>query len=265
MPLLVFKNSNGIFSSAPDTLAPSGLWNSLYAIDLNDDGNLDIAAGNWGKNSRYVPNENYGIKLYAKDFDKNGSIDPILCWTDKNNKSYPVYSFEKMMRNIPKLRKKFNRYRLYKSATIEDCFGEEIKDAYIREFEECRSMILINSGEKNKYSFIQKPLTNPVQVSPIFGIAAGNYDSEKGVDLLLHGNFRGNIPEDGSYDANFGLLLSGNNDGTFRVIPQEISGIGFNTDVRAILNLKQKNSNEELLIFLNNNDDLKILRSHSTE
>lgn len=264
MPVLVFRNYKGIFSS-PDTLAPSGLWNTLFAENLNEDDNVDIVAGNWGKNSRYVPNKNYGIKLYAKDFDKNGSIDPILCWTDSNNKSYPVYSFEKMMRNIPKLRKKFNRYRLYKSATIEDCFGEDIKDAYIREFKECRSMALINSGEMNNYSFVQKPFNDEAQVAPVFGIAAGNYDNSKGIDIVLHGNFRGNIPEDGSYDANYGLLLSGNNDGTFITIPQQVSGIGFNSDVRAILNLNKKNSAEQFLLFISNNDNLRILKNHSVE
>lgn len=265
MPVLVFKNTNGIFNP-PDTIAPSGLWNMLYAQDLNEDGNTDIIAGNWGKNSRYVPNKHYGIKLFAKDFDKNGSMDPILCWTDKNNKSYPIYSFEKMMRNIPMLRKKFNRYKTYKHATINDCFGDDIKDAYIREFKECRSMALINQGKKNKFTFSQNPLPDEVQISPVFAITSGYFDDKKGIDLLMHGNFRGNISEDCSYDASFGLVLSGNGDGNFTNITQEKSGIAFNSDVRQILNVGHIPTSNNHLYFLCNNDKLKIFKlSQSSE
>ena len=56
--------------------------------DVNGDGYPDILAGNWGHNSKLWAGKNGPLKLYVKDFDQNGNIDQVLCYTI-DGKEYP--------------------------------------------------------------------------------------------------------------------------------------------------------------------------------
>ncbi|MDH5399411.1 MAG: VCBS repeat-containing protein, partial [Cyclobacteriaceae bacterium] len=54
MPVKIFLNNAGIFSESPDQNGLSntaGLWNTLKAADLDNDGNTDIILGNHGQNT----------------------------------------------------------------------------------------------------------------------------------------------------------------------------------------------------------------------
>ena len=51
------------------------------AADVNGDGFPDILAGNWGHNSKLWAGKNGPLKLYIKDFDRNGTVEQIMCYT----------------------------------------------------------------------------------------------------------------------------------------------------------------------------------------
>src|SRR5690606_21071045 len=83
MPIKIFIN-NG--SKLIDKTSKTGLknfngqWRSLQVADIDNDGDLDIVAGNLGLNNQYKASPEFPIKLYAKDIDGNGSVDPIVAY-----------------------------------------------------------------------------------------------------------------------------------------------------------------------------------------
>ena len=78
MPVLFLKNDQHKLSLVGnDTGGNTGLWNSLTAADIDNDGDIDYIAGNAGLNSFYKGSPEQPFQVYAADFDKNGSFDAI--------------------------------------------------------------------------------------------------------------------------------------------------------------------------------------------
>ena len=73
MGLLFFENVQGNFKQKDHPLSQEkGWWNTLHLADVNQDGKMDLIAGNHGTNSRFKASKEYPIKLYFNDFDNNG-------------------------------------------------------------------------------------------------------------------------------------------------------------------------------------------------
>lgn len=81
-----------------------GWWNVLHSADLDGDGDKDLIAGNWGLNAPCKASEKEPIELYYDDFDKNGYIDPVLCYY-MDGISYPFSTRDEMTDQMVGLRK----------------------------------------------------------------------------------------------------------------------------------------------------------------
>ena len=67
-----------------------GWWNRIELVDMDGDGDLDILAGNLGKNIKFKASEEKPFKLYVDDFDGNGSNDVYLGYYGSDGNLYPV-------------------------------------------------------------------------------------------------------------------------------------------------------------------------------
>ena len=88
MPIRIFKNNGKTLTEITDQTGLQnfqGLWRSLFVTDIDNDGDLDIIAGNLGLNNPYHINAQQPAELIAKDFDGNGVIDDIFCYYIKDN------------------------------------------------------------------------------------------------------------------------------------------------------------------------------------
>ena len=56
------------------------------------------------------------------------------------------------------------------------------------------------------------------QLSPMYGIAAEDFDKDGNIDILMGGNFYQSKPEVGIYDASYGILLKGDGKGNFTAV-----------------------------------------------
>jgi hypothetical protein len=112
MPITFFINDRGK-SFTPLTLENStGWWNSISGGDFDNDGDIDYVAGNLGLNSVYKASVDEPVTVYAKDFDGNGSVDPILCRYIQG-KEHPVHPREALTSQIASLRGVVQKYAEY--------------------------------------------------------------------------------------------------------------------------------------------------------
>ena len=237
-----FKYLNG------STSGLLGWWNTLHVLDADNDGDLDIMVGNHGLNSRFRASEESPIALFVKDFDSNGSIDPVLT-KYVNGVAFPFALRHDLIDQVKSLKKRFPDYESFKKASIVDMFGQELVDQAIElQTTELRSTLLINQGN---FEFEARALPQVVQQSPIYAISSGDYDRDGDTDILLGGNLYGVKPELGRYDASHGTLLVNEGEGIFSAASSEL-GFFVDGEVRDIITLSDK------VIVSRNNDTLVI-------
>ena len=82
MKITIFENKNGIFEDNSKKFGISedsrGLWWSITANDIDNDGDDDYILGNLGRNNKFKATKEHPFKVYANDFDNNGTNDVIL-------------------------------------------------------------------------------------------------------------------------------------------------------------------------------------------
>ncbi|WP_439489033.1 VCBS repeat-containing protein [Algoriphagus sp.] len=221
----------------------SGWWGSIHAADMDGDGDLDLIVGNYGLNSQFEANENKLIKLYAADFDKNGSIDPIYeCYV--GDQAFPYASRDELLDQMASMRSKFTDYASYSNAKIEDLFtAQQLEEAQVLVANSLESMYLENTGSGFKAS----PLPREAQAFPIYAIQSLDVNQDGNMDLILGGNQTFTRIRIGVIDAGLGLVMLGDGQGNFHPLSPSESGIGIKGDIKSILHLQS--SGESSLLF----------------
>ena len=82
---------------------------SIFPIDFNLDGKIDILAGNAGSNFKWIPDKEKPVKIYLDDYDENLQLDPIIFY-DFFGAYVPFASKDKLDKQLPYLKKKFPKY-----------------------------------------------------------------------------------------------------------------------------------------------------------
>jgi hypothetical protein len=188
--------------------------------------------------------------MYVKDFDGNGSLDPICSQylvsrkdedgADLATDEFPVRVKGEVIEQVPMFKKRFLSFDSYARATMKDVLTDEMrKGARVLDATEMRSCLLLNNGDGK---FTITPLPREAQWSGIFGMLADDFDRDGNLDVLLNGNDFSAEPSLGPYDALNGLLLRGRGDGTFQSTTLAQSGIYMPGNGKAIAKLRTKNN-----------------------
>ena len=252
MSMKCFALENNQFVDKTDTYfdkALFGLWNKMEFSDIDNDGDLDLIAGNWGTNSQLSASVKEPMIMYYDDFDKNGFIDPIICQYYEGV-SYPMATRDELTDQIVSLRQKFPDYEKYSNATIKEIFSTaQIDSAKKLEINYLHTTWFENVNGK----FLVKSLPIQSDFSPVYAISANDFNGDGNIDLLLCGNLENARIRIGKIDANYGVLLTGDGKGKFTYVNQTESGLSLRGNVRDILKLDTINGNHLLLIGVNNN------------
>ena len=189
----------------------SGWWNSLYGSDLNRDGDIDYLLGNHGLNSRFTASEREPMRLYAKDFDSNYEIDPVVTFTQADTE-YVYHPRDAISEQVIAMNKRFGSYRAYARASLDDVLKpSEREGAQVLAVNELRSAFVIR-GEENQF----EPLPIGLQFAPLMGMqAVPSVDATK---IIVVGNFHDAETALGPYDAFNGALLSWGEDRKMPVV-----------------------------------------------
>ncbi|MBO0948365.1 VCBS repeat-containing protein [Fibrella forsythiae] len=239
MPVTVFAKTAGKFTDhTTDFFAKSykGWWNRLLVGDFNKDGKTDLVVGNMGLNTQCKASDKEPAELIYKDFDDNGSVDPILCFY-MQGKTYPYVFRDELLDQISLMRGRFPDYKSYADQTLATIFTpEELQGAARLEANELKTSYFQRGGDGK---FQAMTLPQEVQFSPVCAMTSLDYDHDGNADLLLAGNINQARLRFGKSDANYGLLLKGDGRGGFRAVPQYLSGFRLTGDVRSILPINQ--------------------------
>ncbi|MEL6355875.1 MAG: VCBS repeat-containing protein, partial [Bacteroidota bacterium] len=203
-------------------LAPIGWWRSLISTDWDNDGDLDLFAGNVGLNGPLRASSAAPVCLYADDFDDNGAIDPII--TAYNGaQPYPVHPRNTLTKQLPKFKTQVPNFSSYGKLTADQLppGSEQLVKICATEF---RSGYFENDGQGH-FQFI--PLPNTAQLAPIRAMELSSNDT-----LIAVGNDYAYEVLGGRYDAGTGFQLTQTIEGSWQVDRSAISATG---DVHSLI------------------------------
>ena len=230
----LYHNSQGRFDDAVE-LTPHGMWNSLAAADVDNDGDMDIVAGNQGLNTKYQADKDHAMTLFAADFNGDGQRQ-LLEVRQRDESDFEVLNGGAFAGRPPAAEGAagITTWHGLSAAAFSDLFGDPAAIAEQYNATELSSMLLVNDGSG---TFTAQALPREAQYTIAFGIDTADYDNDGYIDMLMAGNFYATQPETGRWNAGYGQLLVGTGTGSFTAVEPSRSGIYVYQDSRGVQSL----------------------------
>jgi hypothetical protein len=262
MPIRFFENKNGTLHEITDSSGiqdNSGWWNSLAAADLDNDGDTDYVAGNFGKNIYFKADKETPVRLYAKDLDDNGMIDPLISYYLRDSvgtkKEYLYHPWQDVVKQYVGIRKRFNSFGEFGEATLPEVFPDGLlDDAMQLTFNYMQTSWIENLGDGR---FESHPLPIEAQIAPVYGILISDFNNDNLMDIALIGNDFGMEVQQGPADAFVGMVLRNKGNGDFEAVSLEESHFFVPGDAKSLVRLSITNE-KSILVASQNNDFLKV-------
>lgn len=263
MAIQFFHNEKGqwVHANAKTGLKHTeGWWNSISGGDFDGDGDTDYILGNLGLNNKYQATEEEPLCIYAGDYDKDGRIDPVMCYF-VDGENHIAHTRDEIITQINAMRARFKTYESYAEATFETSFlPEELETAYVVKSHTFASSYLENKGGGQ---FDLRALPLEYQIAPIEGIVVEDIDGDGHEDVLLTGNSYVTEVASGRYDALKGMVLMGNGDGTFNKLSLEKGGFVNDYDGSG-LGLLRNAQGRPYVVSANNDGPVRVFGMNNT-
>ncbi len=260
MAPVFLRNEDGIFvdvTASTGLSNASGWWNTLATDDFDGDGDPDYIIGNLGFNTQYRGTDDQPLRVYAKDFDGDGRLDPLITRYIMG-KEYPVAFRDAFTDQMNRMRGRFPNYESYARSAWVDLFtAEEQAGAYRREARRLATSYVENQGDG---TFIIRDMPMAAQTAPVYGIATGDINGDGFSDALLVGNSYAPDVYHGRYDAFIGEALLGDGNGSFNTLPLAKSGFHVDSDATNIAVINHQDT--PLWVITNNNDSLALFKKN---
>ena len=232
-----------------------GWWNTVTFGDFDQDGDIDLVAGNLGLNSRLRATPDEPVTLYAGDIDHNGGMDHLLTYFNDGTQ-YPFISRDQLVKQVPSFRREFLKYSAFKNVKREHIIPAEDTARFIVNRAYCFASVYVQN-DQDKLTLKHLPVD--AQMFPIFSFEKGDFNADGHIDLLAVGNLYSVQPDFGRYDAGYGLMMLGDGNGTFSPLSLQTSGFIVKGEGREIKALTAA-SGRKVFVVGRNNDSLLLFR-----
>ena len=227
----------------------TGLWRTLSILDMDADGDLDLFVGNLGKNNMLSISEATPLLISTQDIDRNGSVDPIMFCSQKDNQGnwdmFPTQFWDNLTQQSPVFRQEFNSYEAFSNANFNYYKERNIIDVdYLLNARFDASIWIENQGNG---MFKLQELPEEMQWGPINDFLNAEIDGER--LLFSVGNDFGGPPFEGNADAFQGGVL--NLDQPMQFKNAQTSGFYAYGDARDIELIALQNGKKLILVSQN--------------
>jgi hypothetical protein len=168
-----------------------GWWTSITVMDANQDGRMDLVAGNWGRNHEQARSSYQPLRIYFGGPSGPGGFTALESHFDKVQKDFvPSRDWGTLSASLPWLGEGFKTFNEFAHASITEVLNTipaKLQHLETRCFE---SVILLNQGEEWKAI----PLPFEAQLAPIFGMGVGDFNNDGMEDLVASQNFLVSMP-----------------------------------------------------------------------
>lgn len=233
----------------------AGWWNTIHAADIDNDGDQDLLLGNFGTNTNLKASVKHPVNLYLKDFDNNGSLDPILAY-HKDGVEYSYYGLDELSKQLLTVKKVFRTYENYANSPFSEVFPtEELKGAGRLQAFTFESAYFENKGAGN---YEMNTLPPELQLAPLYSFATADFDNNGEIEILAAGNFSANQISIGKNDASYGYFLKrAVENNSWKVVAPRHSGFAIKGEVRDI-KILNGSSGKKLILVSRNDNSLKL-------
>ncbi len=230
-----------------------GWWNCILPVDIDNDGDIDIVAGNLGLNSRLTASDKKPVRLYFQDFDDNGKKEQVLTYFLKDRELVFANKSE-LERQMPFIKKKYLYAGDFSKAAINEIFTTSKLNEAIRYSANYFSNTLFLNNGQQQFSTIELPFE--AQLSPIKSAVVIDANGDDLKDLLLVGNYYDNTIQMGRNDADYGTILI--NKGKGNLVAESINGLSIKGQVRKMLPIVIQKKNAWILA--KNGDNTQLIQ-----
>lgn len=246
----IFSFNGQRFTEIKTSLADKfGWWQSVTAMDIDGDNDLDLVLGNLGENFYLAPDSARPVKIYINDFDGNSTADVVITQT-LNGKDVPVFLKRELTEQMPSLKKQALKHHDYAGKSISDLVKPaQLNGALVKTFNYASSCLAVNLGNGR---FEIRKLPPGVQLSSVNAILPVDVNRDGRMDLVMGGNEIGFLPQFSRIDASYGNVLINQGSGSFTELPPARSGLEVTGVVRDMKIVAGKGKN--YVLILRNNE-----------
>lgn len=263
-PVIFFENDGQRLNDVTNSmnLPPmTGWWYSLAKGDFNNNGHMDLIAGNLGLNHTFSTSLENPFGVYANDFFGNRRTDIIFTKQIENNE-FPFFGLAKLGRSIQEIGTIYPSFEAFSEVEIQQMFtSSQLENALYYQADTFASVYLQNNGDG---TFTSVDLPSLAQISPVKGIVVHDVERNGNLDLIIAGNLYHTDPEIPRMDASNGLWLRGDGNGSFNPVSPFKSGFLAPSDAKNLGLIQMQGSRG--IVVANNSDSLQVFRiNHSLE
>lgn len=260
-PIRVFQRENNGFKEITASLGLDkfvGKWNGVTTGDFNNDGKMDLVAGNWGSNNEFRRYTDRHLRIHFGQV-RDRAVVLLSAFEPTLGKQAPITTYDQAIKCIPDLSERFATVAAYAEASIDEVLGADAGNFQSIEATWFETAVFLNRSGR----FEPVALPFEAQLAPAFGVCIADLNGDGAEDIFLAQNFFGFDYDKTRLDGGRGLVLLGDNRGHFEALSAERSGVIAYGEQRAVATCDYDHDGRVDLVFTQRGAETKLYRNTS--